>query len=369
MSITLITTYYNLNKYETRPKDRTKKNYLDWGEFVLKLDINLVFFVDNDIHSYIIKKRKQYNLLKKTLVICREYDQLTWSGKNPDIQKYIDEKKINYKKSFKNGAAYYTLTWNKLYMVEEIISLNPFNTEYFGWIDFGIYRVVKNDLPPKLDDNFFIPNDKKMHIMELEWTSDSEISDLQKFAGEIKFKIPAGFIVGHVTAFNKFISLFKKYLYQLLSQRIVVLEEIIFAIIYNQHEHLFTPFYGNYYHLLINYKKTNVVCKWMFHNIEHCRLQKCWKHINTVCSKIYSDAYHTMTPEQRFNLFDKWTLSSYYYNKDISQNHMELWINKLEKDPEQLKFVLKHQERILKNISYYERGLEFTKIMIGLIKN
>ena len=232
MSITLVTTYYDLNKYEKRPSDRTQSNYMKWGEFVLKLDINLVFFVDKELYPEIYKKRKEHKLLHKTLIICRSYDQMPWTANNPDIQRYIDARKMNYKKSFKNGATYYTITWNKMYMMEEVIDLNPFDTDHFGWIDFGIYRVVKNDLPKTLDNNFFLPWDDKMHIMELEWTADDEISDLQKFASEIKFKIPAGFWTGHVSVFRRFISLFKKLLYELLSQRIIVLEEIIYAIIY-----------------------------------------------------------------------------------------------------------------------------------------
>ena len=65
MSITLITAYYDLNKYEKRPSDRTKKNYLLWGEFVLKLNVNIIFFVSNDTANYIKQKRKQYGLLNE----------------------------------------------------------------------------------------------------------------------------------------------------------------------------------------------------------------------------------------------------------------------------------------------------------------
>jgi len=367
MSITLVTAFYDLTRYETRPLDRTKENYLSWGEFVLGLDIDLVLFVDKETSTYVSKKRRQFGLLDRTLVVCREYDDLPWTVRNTDIQKYLDENEVDYKNSFKNGAAYHTLTWNKLYMVEEAISTNPFNAEFFGWIDFGIYRVVRNYLPARLNEDFFVPADKRVNMMELEWTSDKELEDLQKFSSAIRFKMPAGFWTGHVTYLTRFSSLFKEYLYTLLSQRIVVLEEMIFAIIYNRHQEMFRSFYGNYYHLLANYRETNIVPDTILRNISHGIRQESWAHVDTVCSNIYEEAYHVMTPEQRFTLFDKWSYSSYYYNRDMSQKHVELWLNRLEKEPEQIKLLKKHKERIIKNMSYYEKGDAFIQRVTRLL--
>jgi hypothetical protein len=367
MTITLVTTYHDLSQLEDRPHDRTRADYLHWGDFVLRLDVPIVFFVSEDTYSYIVQQRKAYGLWGKTRVVRRQYQDLPWAGRTADIQKCLDDNPVYCGNAFRNGAAFYTLTWSKFYLLEEVIHANPFATEYFGWIDFGILRVVEDYLPETLDERFFTPPSKKIHVMELEWTSERELQDLKRYSSEIRFKIPAGFWTGHATYFEKLIPLFKDTLVRLLSQRIIMLEEVILSILVTRHPELFKTSYGNYYHLLINYKKTRVVCDWMFHNIDHCIGHECWGHVHEVCSRLYDEAYCLMTPEQRFLLFDRWSYSSYYHDRRQSEACVALWLDKLAMEPEQLQFVKQHEDRILKNLSYYDRATELRNRLLALI--
>ena len=59
MDITIVTAFYDLNKYEQRVDWRSKNNYLLWGEFVLKMPINIVFYVEHDMYSFIWKKKEK----------------------------------------------------------------------------------------------------------------------------------------------------------------------------------------------------------------------------------------------------------------------------------------------------------------------
>jgi hypothetical protein len=334
---------------------------------VLQLDVPIVFFVSDETGAYILEKREAYGHRDKTLVVRRDYERLPLTDRNPDIQTCLDERDVDLGGAFRNGAAFHTLTWNKIYLVEEVVAANPFCTEYFGWIDFGLYRVVEDYLPDTLDEAFFTPPTRKVHLMELQWTSDRELEDIRAFSNTLPFKIAGGFWTGHVSALEPFIKGFKACLHELLSQRIVLLEEVIFSILYNRHQELFSPFYGNYYHLLINYRKTTVVCEWMFQNIEHCIRHRCWEHVDDVCTKLYREAYHHMSPEQRFVLFDRWSYSSYYFDRERSGRRVAEWLARLESDPEQLAFVEEHRPRILKNLSYYDESDLFTRKLLSLL--
>src|SRR5438309_9102317 len=94
MDLTLVTAFYDLNKYEKRPLEKTKNNYLIWAEFLFKLDINLVFFISGEDYLYIWKKRKAYNLLHKTMIIRREFDELKFYNMRDELAVYKKERPI-----------------------------------------------------------------------------------------------------------------------------------------------------------------------------------------------------------------------------------------------------------------------------------
>ncbi len=117
MDLTLVTAFYDLNKYEKRPPEKTKENYMRWAEFLLKLDINLVFFVSNDEYSYIWKKRRDYNLLHKTLIIRREFNELKFYNVRDELAQYKRERPILNSLPNKDSPNYIILTWNKIFFV------------------------------------------------------------------------------------------------------------------------------------------------------------------------------------------------------------------------------------------------------------
>lgn len=362
-SLTLVTAYYDLGKYEQRPAEKTKENYLKWGEFLFKLDINIVFFISREISHYILNKRKKYNLLNKTLIICREFEQLPWSNQHPDIKTFLHKNPIKNGNIKKDSSNYIALTWNKVYLVEEITKLNPFKSQYFGWIDFGIYGISCKNISP-INEKFLIPTAyNKIKILEINHTFPQEIKNIREYTSSFGYKIGGGLWIGSAPILYKFINLFKKQLYKLLSDEIVVHEETIMSIIYCQNYNMFDPYFGEYSDILLNYNKINRLSTRLFANLSHCIKQKSFAHINKICSKIYKDCYNKLTPLQKFHLFDKWTLTSFYVNKNMSQDYVSVWLDKLKNDPKQLKFVIANKKRILKNLSYYDKREIFTKKM------
>src|SRR3989304_6729497 len=144
-NITLVTAYYDLTEFEERPEGKDKKNYLMWAEYLFMLNINIVFFVAKEIAPYITSKRKYYGLLEKTLVIIKEFNEMPFYNLRNDIEKYIKEHPIK-NRTIKDTKNYIPLTWSKVFFVEEVLRLNPFNTDFFGWIDFGIYNVCVSEM-------------------------------------------------------------------------------------------------------------------------------------------------------------------------------------------------------------------------------
>jgi hypothetical protein len=354
-NLTLVTAYYDINLYEQRPKDRDKDFYMKHAEFLFKLPIHIVFFVSPEDHDYVLQKRINYGHLEKTLVIPKNIHDLVWSGKHPDIKALSDKNPVKNSARVKDGSYYYTLTWNKMYMVEEIMNRNPFGTTHFGWIDFGLYHVVKFNVP-KIDESFLKPDTDKVKVLEIRWISKKEANDLKMYTQFYRTKIAGGLWVGGSMYLKIFFREFKKYLYTVLSNELIAHEELIMGLVYHHNYDIFKPFYGDFCHLLINYYKIVKPSKWMLINIDFCIKDNNHSHVNDICRHLYIDAYDKLTSEQKFKLFDKWSISSYYFDKNIAIWCVETWLEKLQTDKNQIKYIIDHKDRIFKNLSYYPKS-------------
>lgn len=354
MSITLVTAFYDLNKYEKRPSDRNRSNYLEWAEFLFKLKINIVFFVEEDDKNYIIYKRMTYGNEDRTKVISRNLLELPWNGNNRDIEIYLKEHPIKNGTKDKDSNMYLSLTWNKTYFVDEIIDDNPFNSEYFGWIDFGIYHVVKNKMPlQEINEDFFIPENDKIKVMELRCVTENEIKDINRYTSYFRWKIAGGLWVGHKSYLRKFTRAFKSQLYRLLSMRIAAHEETIFSIIYYFNRELFDPYYGDYWDILANYKKTRFVNR-IFDNIILSKNSGSYNNVETIGLKLLNDCYNELTPLRKFTLFDELTSCTFYIDIERSNMYVEMWLEKLEEDREHLEVLRRNKERIRNNLYFYD---------------
>lgn len=145
--LTLVTAFYDLSKYEKRNIEKSIDNYFMWAEFLFALDINLVIFIPSEYNQRVISARKKYNLLGKTLIILKEFENLAHIDNLGQLEQYFNETNVlldNTVVKARYTTKYAIINWNKLYFLEEIVKLNPFKTNYFGWIDFGIYYSTRN---------------------------------------------------------------------------------------------------------------------------------------------------------------------------------------------------------------------------------
>jgi len=367
MSLTLVTAFFDLNKYETRETHKSKENYIKWAEFLFSLDINIVFFVEKDLADHVFQRRKHFGNKDKTVVITKVFEELPWNGCNPDIDTYLKEHPIVNGTLNKDSRRYLSLTWNKLYMVEEIMINNPFDSQYFGWIDFGIYNVAANKMPPELlDDSFFIPKTNKIKVMELRCVSPIETEDVYEFTSRFRWKIAGGLWVAHNEPLTEFINHFKAQLYDLLSKRIAVHEETIFSLVYCNHKDLFDPYYGDYWDILANYNTLTYTSR-VFENIELSKNIGLYDNVERICTKIISDCYDTLSSDQKFTVFDELTLNSYYVDVSKSRQYVLQWLDKLKNDNEQLEYVTVHLDRLKNNFSFYDNSEELIDKLESLL--
>lgn len=170
---TVITALYDIGRGDLKGQSayRPFSKYLEWFKYVLRINAPMVIFIPASLKYYIDEHRpKGYD----TTVIIREFEELNAYKYRDQITDAINDRNNNPKFS---GLCrdcpefitykYQTVIYSKFDFLKEVSEANPYNTEYFIWMDAGTfyheptfnYKLVWPD-PYKIkilkDDKFLI---------------------------------------------------------------------------------------------------------------------------------------------------------------------------------------------------------------------
>lgn len=353
MDLTFVTCFYDLNKFELRPSLKTKENYMVWAEFLFQLDMNIVFFVSNEDYPLIFEKRMQYGLLEKTLIIAREFSDLKFYCLRDELAEYKKENPILNSEPNKDSPNYIILTWNKIFFVEEVINLNHFNSTHFGWIDFGLWNVIKYDMPANVIETLK-PRTDKIKILQLRNVFNKEVQNLKEYASLFRWKIAGGLWTGGKNVLLDFFKLFKAHLFKMMSLRLFCHEETLFALTYINNKHLFESYYGNYYQILINYEKINNPVELIFENISNSRDNHDHENAFIIACKIYNGCFNILPINKKYFIYDEIIINGYYFGKEITIPYINNFINDLEINQELQILIIQQKTRFLSNIEFFD---------------
>lgn len=140
MTATLVTALYDINRSENGD-GRSFEEYLSWFAETLKVKSPMVIFVDESLREFVETNRGDL----PTKVITQSLEEIPYYELNQDIQTVLDSEnfksrigapdRVECKMSLYNVVIYSKFPW-----IKRVIEENPFNTEYFMWIDAGLSR-------------------------------------------------------------------------------------------------------------------------------------------------------------------------------------------------------------------------------------
>jgi hypothetical protein len=119
--------------------NRNIVNYIDYGKKLCNININKVIFIEEHIfNTYFINEK--YPL---TTFIFTNKEQLY-------LYKYTENYLTNFNKLFSDNPSKDTIEYmyvqcSKTEWIKTVIEQNPYNTDQFVWMDFGIYHIMNND--------------------------------------------------------------------------------------------------------------------------------------------------------------------------------------------------------------------------------
>lgn len=257
---TIVSFYLDLSKYEHRRK--TSQHYLENCKGFLKLPYPMVLFLDEAFYETALNIRKEHGLEKYTKIIKLEFT---------DLQKnsYLEKLESSYNQKFescqgrgiasynkdKDTPKYMILNNSKYDIIKEAIKLNPFSSQEFSWIDFGILGCIKDF--EGLKTTLSLKNEKICIPYIIPKTVHK---DYDKFFGSNWYYVCAGFMSGSIEAWNKFFPHFDNLFETVINQGYYGNEEAFLGHLLVEKTELFEPYYSDYYGIFRNrnYLKTDI---------------------------------------------------------------------------------------------------------------
>jgi hypothetical protein len=215
--LTIVSGYWQVkNKHDLK--------YLAWFKNTLKINCPYVFFGTNESIEVI----KSYRGSLPTYYIVCELDEFY-------MFKYKD-RMITH--PFDCPSIELNMIWNeKIFLIEKAARINPFNSEFFAWIDAGICTYRDNMPPnkefPDLNKLVNLPKDKFI------FTSSSNSYYESHLLNTINYHHISGTYVLNINIIEKIIDLYKEYLERYLKLDKVYTDQIILTHIFNDYPKLF----------------------------------------------------------------------------------------------------------------------------------
>lgn len=248
-TITFITSFFDLGKRENNTQRKQSHVYLEKSLFVLNLDVNLVIFIEEEYVDYVTEHRKPFE--KKTKIIPMKFEDLHYYQHYEEIAQNMKTHPIHNSSSYKDTPNYIILMWEKLEFVKKAIEDNPFKSDYFAWIDFGLTHVAKTQKCLKNETFTKVP--EKIKIMKLREFSYNEFNDLRSYYSYLRGIMAAGYMTGSLENMLIFHRLMNIEISRCLEMKVAPVDEQILPIVISKCPELFILYNGDYEDILDNY--------------------------------------------------------------------------------------------------------------------
>lgn len=221
MSLCCVSCYFPVN-------NKHNNKYLEWFKNTLSINCPYIFFTEKDSIEIIKSFRKD---LPTYYIITKIEDLYTYKYKNKMI---VD--------SIHCPSAELNMIWNeKIFMIKKAYELNPFNSDWFKWIDAGIciYRDISppNTVFPNIDTLNNLPKDKFIYSSSMDYSDDL-------LATKYDHHIAGTSYILYKDIINTFANLYDTYLDKLCDN--IWTDQIILTYIYKDNPHLFFKLCSGY---------------------------------------------------------------------------------------------------------------------------
>jgi hypothetical protein len=222
--------------------DRKSDKYIELGKKLLNINIPKIVFIDDTIIASI-----EYNKQNTVLIPFNRKDIYLY-----EHTKNITNFAVNTDFPEKDTLDYMLLICNKTEIMKKAVELNPFQTEQFVWIDFGINHIFR------CDDNEFerkiIDLTKKSYMnVRIGSILDPRTSIFQgDIYSQVAWYFAGGVFGGNGNALKEFADMVKEECYETIFEKGTLMWKVnIWYLVYLKNPLFFDPYLCNHNESLI----------------------------------------------------------------------------------------------------------------------
>ena len=216
-------------------KDRDFNKYYEYGKLILKTNTCKILFLDETMMK--LFESETYDV-SNTLLVKINKDSLFLN----DYEKIITNFDIHTTSKEKDTIQYMFTQCNKSEWVKNAIELDPFHTDMFVWIDFGIKHMNH------CSDEIFIEklnnlNDKKYSKVRISSIWDLDVNYYGDIYKDVKWHFTGSMFGGHKDALITFHEKMKEKCLEIIYSKNTIMWEVnIWYLIYLENKDLFDAY-------------------------------------------------------------------------------------------------------------------------------
>lgn len=304
--------------------------YKKYTRDLLTLDCSMFIMVNEEFFDFVYETRKNLGFLNKTVLFSIDIEDSPYYSYKALVNKCFDSQRL--KTNYSNRALY-PVWWTKFKVIEKAIDENPFMSDNFVWVDFGLFKQNKYSTHElffeALKNN---PTDKIRLLIFDEYTRDI-FNDRETFYANAVCTYCAGYMAFPKSCYSEFLSYWHFELQKSLELGIPTSEENILALVYWHNPDLISPRLGDYPNLLYS----NSYCCDIIHNIyrylRNNRDRKNWKWSIEFEKEFMRDRNNGKLQYDIFSLlhiYDEFLIANWYYdNHDKAKEWGTIIINNI----------------------------------------
>lgn len=281
---TVVTGLYDLSSRELELKRRNVEFYLEHGQHLFNLQVNIIAFCDSNLVDQILALKRPDNV--RTLVISLALEDLPFYQDFKRVKELRAVGSLLNANPNKDTPLFTVLQWSKFYFMEKASEIVkdwqnpkvaiPDGPDYLVWVDFGLHHVAKD-----YDKLVNIRPSNKLKLLCLRPTYPEEVRN-SSFLRFISGRTAAGILSVPINRVEEYAEIFAKSKNNLLQKGFSPLEEEILTYIRVNNPELFDLYYGDYENIIQNF---NDEC-WSGAQILNLQLQSCLQYQDTQTLKI-----------------------------------------------------------------------------------
>jgi len=230
---------------------------------MLSVRLPMVIFTDDEsIVEHVYKIRVEYGLLEMTIIVRLPFEHTFFYKDLETLKQRMDTFHIVNWNQDKDTPLYILLNNNKFDFLQRAMEMNPFNSEFFLWMDMGIQHCTKATDQEWLDvseqwPSFIYQDREHIHQLRIHTVTKPDEMPWKDYFRMIYHHVAGGLFGGYKDRVQEYIQLFKEQWHKILyEEEWWQLDEAIMTILTETFPEKFRFFYGDYDGLLSNFIKS-----------------------------------------------------------------------------------------------------------------